>query len=103
MNNSKIQGIDGNDNLLFQKLIWVNENWYPNYDERGSYPNYNGGVLVKLYTLIDGRFRVIIMGADDFGLEKDMDTEEEAFKLYSSIMDWVTIKELTERYGMVHV
>jgi hypothetical protein len=59
--------------------VVVGEDWYPNIN----------GSLVRavLCNLRDGQWRVAAWGGDDFGLERDCATEQEARDLYDRMPD----------------
>jgi len=50
------------------------EDWYPSFD--------GGLVATRITALRDGNFRVSVWGDDDFGMVRDVPTEEEARRIY---------------------
>ena len=56
----------------------TNDNWYPNY-------NTNEVKLKYIGKLSDGKFRVACWGNDDFGINKDFETEIEAIDMFEKL------------------
>jgi hypothetical protein len=56
----------------------THDDWYPCIDDKYVSLKYVG-------LLTDGMYRVCVWGGDDFGLEKDYSTEEEAKEVYERL------------------
>lgn len=69
------------------KWIFTNEDWYPTVE---------GRVKVSLVELksAPAKFRVCVWGGDDFGLEKDYESFDEAFIVFDRIVSLVTQRQL---------
>lgn len=85
------------------KHIRTKEDWYPtlrpNQKSPNPRPQFNNpldhpAVCVSLLRLTDGKYRVCVWGGDDYGLEFDTPDLTEARKLYRSIDDFTTQREL---------
>lgn len=66
----------------FRQDRWLipTEDWYPNFPD--------GRVRASLMQLLPcslNRYRVAVWGADDFGLERDFDTREEAQRVFDGL------------------
>lgn len=56
----------------------TNDDWYPNV-------NTNEVILEYIGKLISNKFRVACWGNDDFGIEKDFETEIEAINVFKKL------------------
>lgn len=72
--------------FIFRPTI---DNWAPNFPDNL--------VAMAVIPLSDGKFRVVIMGADDTGLEIDLSTQEEANRIFSELPSIISFKELWTR------
>jgi hypothetical protein len=76
------------------------DNWYPNYEERISGDSLVEVSFMKLYPSEEypENYRVCIWGADDFGMEKDFVTENEAWVVFLEVigLEFVNHRELEE-------
>lgn len=72
-----------------EKFILTNEDWYPTRED--------GRVRVLLMGWTDGAWRVLIIGNDDFELEKRFIEENSARQEFKRIVDLTTQKELKSR------
>jgi hypothetical protein len=60
------------------------DDWYGNYEVDTCKLKYLG-------KLSDGKFRVAVWGNDDFGIEKDFDTESEAIDMFDKLAKYEVI------------
>ena len=74
-----------------EKFVTTPDDWYPTFEDQK--------VRVRLYTpQAEGKkWLVCVWGADDFGMERYVDTRQEAVGLFDGIGDGVTIKALQTR------
>lgn len=56
------------------------DNWYPNYENNMVKLSYIG-------KLRNGKFRVCVWGADDFGLDYDTNTKAKARKMFRKLQN----------------
>lgn len=73
------------------KKVLSNEDWYPTRED--------GTIDVSLLELTNGKWRVCCWGHDDFGLERDFPTKEEAARIYARVCDLTTQNTLRDTYG----
>lgn len=80
-----------------EKFLRTRENWFSSYFplESGN-PLNEHAVKVRAVRLRSGDWRVNVWGNDDFGLEKDGHTQEEAKALFDSLQDYITQAQLEE-------
>lgn len=65
----------------------TNDDWYPNYENNTVRLQYIG-------LLSDGKYRVAVWGNDDFGFEKDFDTESEAISMFRQLEKYPLITKI---------
>lgn len=65
------------------------DEWCPTFDD--------GTVGIKVCKLGNGKWRVCVWGGDDFGMEIDVATREEAERIFKSLPSIITIQDLKER------
>lgn len=75
-----VGNVDERKNIVERKEIFkrTNDDWYGNF-------NYKYCKLKYIGKLLDGKFRVAVWGNDDFGIDKDFDTEAEAIEMFTRL------------------
>ncbi len=78
----------------------TNDNWCPSYIIKDSFNQWSA-VEVSFIHLMDGLFRVCAWGADDIGMERDYESENEACVVFLQVIgeDYVDVDLLIEKYG----
>ena len=61
-------------------LVPTTDQWYGNWNDKFVKLIYNG-------KLDDGSFRVSCWGTDDFGIDKDFNTEREAIEIFKFLQN----------------
>jgi hypothetical protein len=78
----------------FQSYHPTTDDWHPCYSIQKE-PH----VRVRVMKLFSGFFRVCVWGADDYGMEYDTSSQDEAFQLYRELLftKAITIADLKSR------
>lgn len=73
----------------------TSDNWYPSFELHGWKDGKVNVMLVEvsLLGLSDGRFRVCVWGADDFGMEIDVDDNLKAHNIFMRVIGMKVVKK----------
>ena len=88
--------IDSKGITIFKE---VKEDWYGNYNIADD-ARYTGKyVSIRTAKLADYIFRVCVWGNDDFGMERDYESEDDALLMFRACVE---TNELTKRFLIDH-
>jgi hypothetical protein len=72
----------------------THDSWYPEWSLYiGPTDMKTGLVQVSFLQLSDGMWRVCCWGADDMGLERDYETEAEAWNVFLQVIGWSDVSQ----------